>query len=465
MAHTPARILIAILSAFPCIAETWYVNAANQLGVQDGKSWASPFVTIQPAIDAAHKAGGGEVWVAAGLYGEPRSYREDGIETGALVVRDGISLYGGFAGHEERRAIRDFERAATVISGRATRGGSKAYHTVVMLGTSRLDGFIVRDGLANGDARRQRLGGGVYCVDGKPTIENCVIAENIAWDHGAGAYFENAEPQIARCTFRRDEVLTPRGKSGGGRNGGGIAFVQCKNAIVRSTLIENCVASDQGGGIQSNKSTVVVIDTSFVRNRAINLAGGAQFYAAAASLTDCTFVENTSGHWVGGLRFAAGAVGTVENCRFEKNIAALKCGALNCWRAGETSVTKSVFLGNRADSNDAGALLIEESTLTVRESTFKENSAPAGSAITVAGASVTLDKCSIEQNANSAFAIHAEKDVLTLTNSRVNSARTNLLWLFWSSQPVATLAQAHRHFPHWKNNIDLASPSPTGVMP
>lgn len=334
-----------------------------------------------------------------------------------------------------------------------------------MLGTSRLDGFVVRDGLANGDGRRQRLGGGIYCVDGKPTIENCIVAENIAWDHGAGAYFENAEPQIARCTFRRDEVLTPRGKSGGGRNGGGVAFVKCKNAIVRSTLIENCIVSDQSGGIHSSHSTVVVIDTSFVRNRAINLAGAAQFYAGAASLTDCRFEENTSDRWVGGLRVAAGAVGTVENCHFEKNSAVLKGGAFNCWRAGESTVTKCIFIGNRADSNDAGAMLIEESTLKVRESTFKENSAPAGSAVTVAGAHVSLEKCSIERNANSAFAIHTEKDVLTLTDSRVDAARSNLVWLFHSSQPVATLAQAHRHFPQWKNNIDLASPSPTGVMP
>ena len=255
-------------------------------------------------------------------------------------------------------------------------------------------------------------------------------------------------------------MLTPRGKSGGGRNGGGIAFVKCKNAIVRSTLIENCNASDQGGGIQSSHSTVVVIDTSFVRNRAINLAGGAQFYAAAATLTDCTFVENTCDRWVGGLRFAAGAVGTVENCRFERNTAVLRGGAFNCWKAGESTLTKSIFIGNRADSNDAGALLIEDSTLTVRESSFEENSAPAGSAVTISGSNVSLQKCKIERNANSAFAIHSEKDVLTLTDSRLYSVRSNLVWLFWRSQPVTTLAQAQRHFPHWKNNIDLAAPAP-----
>lgn len=115
MARMSVRILSAILYALPCLADTWYVHSGNLGGVQDGKAWTSAFATIQPAIDAAHKAGGGEVWVATGLYGEPRSYREDGIETGALVVRDGVSLYGGFAGYEERRAIRVISRSSQAL--------------------------------------------------------------------------------------------------------------------------------------------------------------------------------------------------------------------------------------------------------------------------------------------------------------------------------------------------------------
>ena len=50
----------------------WYVDKGNSTGNEDGTSWATAFTTIQPAIDAAFADGGGEVWVAEGVYDEQR---------------------------------------------------------------------------------------------------------------------------------------------------------------------------------------------------------------------------------------------------------------------------------------------------------------------------------------------------------------------------------------------------------
>ena len=57
-------VLAAVLFALNAHAAVWYVDIDNSSGTEDGTSWATAFPTIQPALDAAGTAGGGDVWVA-----------------------------------------------------------------------------------------------------------------------------------------------------------------------------------------------------------------------------------------------------------------------------------------------------------------------------------------------------------------------------------------------------------------
>ena len=72
--------------------EVWRVDIDNASGVEDGLSWATAFRDIQVAVNTAAAAGGGQVWVAEGRY----------THSGAHVVeiKNGVDLYGGFAGGE-----------------------------------------------------------------------------------------------------------------------------------------------------------------------------------------------------------------------------------------------------------------------------------------------------------------------------------------------------------------------------
>ena len=69
---------------------------------QNGLSWVTAFSDLQPAIDALYHAGGGELWVAAGVYNEVRETYPHGNEgdsswnTGSVILRSGVHLYGGF---------------------------------------------------------------------------------------------------------------------------------------------------------------------------------------------------------------------------------------------------------------------------------------------------------------------------------------------------------------------------------
>ena len=117
-------------------ASVWYVDIGNISGTEDGTSWATAFTTIQLAIDAAEADQGGEVWVAEGTYDEARtSPNADGSneDTGSVVLKSGVDVYGGFAGGETVRIERNWETNVTILDGSASRnsGPLPAYHVVV----------------------------------------------------------------------------------------------------------------------------------------------------------------------------------------------------------------------------------------------------------------------------------------------------------------------------------------------
>jgi len=79
-------------------AQVIYVNA-SALGGGNGSSWGSAFQSVQAAVNAA--SAGDEIWVAAG------TYHETAVSNTHILLKDGVSLYGGFAGNESTRDQRN----------------------------------------------------------------------------------------------------------------------------------------------------------------------------------------------------------------------------------------------------------------------------------------------------------------------------------------------------------------------
>ena len=142
------------------VAVAWYVDIDNVSGMEDGTSWARAFTTIQPAIDAASGSGGGEVWVAEGVYGEARSalVGYSSTDRGALFVRARTSLFGGFSGVENELDERDVSLHVTVIDGATSLNGEPALQVVYLQDSAVIDGFTVTGGVARGNLSR---GGGI----------------------------------------------------------------------------------------------------------------------------------------------------------------------------------------------------------------------------------------------------------------------------------------------------------------
>ena len=108
----------------------------------NGGSWPSAKLTVDNAMAAAST--GDEIWVAAGVYHE------------RLIARNGVAMYGGFAGTETDRNQRDYRIRATILDG--DRGGTVVSFEIPLGGNdTRIDGFTVRNGSGN-------QGGGLVCV-------------------------------------------------------------------------------------------------------------------------------------------------------------------------------------------------------------------------------------------------------------------------------------------------------------
>ena len=108
-------------------------------------------------------ASGDELWVKAGTY-KPTTGSD---RSATFQLKNGVSVYGGFAGAETTRDQRNWTANVTILSGDIGTSGNTSdnvYHVVtgsVTDNTALLDGFTVTGGNANG-SNPDDQGGGMY---------------------------------------------------------------------------------------------------------------------------------------------------------------------------------------------------------------------------------------------------------------------------------------------------------------
>jgi len=356
--------------------EVIHIRYVKEGGTGDGTSWANASGDLQAMINTT--SAGDTIFVAAGIYKPNRRANATGTITlnnrnNAFVLRNGVKIYGGFAGTEALLSERildtdnpsilsgDFNNNDAVTgSGETlsiTGNTENAYHVVVgsgNLNTAVLDGFTITGGNANsnsititvnGNTIYGEDGGGIFLTTASSaTIANCIFSRNSA-SYGAGMIVYNSSPLIDNVTFYHN-------RSGSGAGGMYLysASPKISNATFRanrgnaitnsgsSTTITNSYITDNftagnGGAIYSFGSSSLSVTNSIIAGNTAegySSSGGIDNSGNSLTTVNCTFYNNTntSTNSGGGISNYSGTT-TVRNCIFWNNTGADNVGATN----------------------------------------------------------------------------------------------------------------------------------------
>lgn len=281
-----------------------------------------------------------------------------------FVMKEGVNIYGGFAGTETDLASRDYEINITVLSGDIGTEDStdNSYHVLFGATNAILDGFVIEDGYADGDFYHSR-GGGLLCYNSaSPTINNCTFQYNSAVEGGAVAAYSNAAPTIFNCSFVENSAEV----------GGAILFRTGPDneengaKVIDSSLSDN-TALDRGGAVYIDYGAWPTFDNCLLSGNVSSGNGGAvyvdnnssQLSSIEASFVSCEFTENSSSLRGGGIAVYEGTL-FLENSSVSGNSAETGGGGIALDYMGSyvniansSTVTDNASTAGESDIDDA----------------------------------------------------------------------------------------------------------------
>jgi hypothetical protein len=321
-------------------------------------SWTNA-CTLSYALSRA--TSGNEIWVKAGVH-YPGSNRTD-----TFTLKNGVALYGGFAGTENRRDERNWRANLTILSGDIDQNdtntddnfiaetwndiqGSNAYHVVTGSGTDStavLDGFIITAGQAGSEGYPDCYGGGMINIAGSPTLRYLRFQGNYAAKLGGGMYNgDSSQPALTGVDFISNFAVM---------GGGGMANDRSSPVLEEVNFTANRASYPgypaTGGGMYNISASPILERVTFRANVAVGLGGGMFNDASAPSLTNVLFDGNqaTSG---GGMYNQNSSSPLLLNVTFSGNRAENDGGGM--YNGSSSPTLRHVILwGNHASGNGA----------------------------------------------------------------------------------------------------------------
>ncbi|HET7713285.1 MAG TPA: cadherin, partial [Patescibacteria group bacterium] len=308
-------------------------------GTNDGSSWEDAYIDLQSALAAA--SSGDEIWVAAGTY-KPTAGTDRTI---SFVLKNGVAVYGGFAGTETANTQRNYVTNVTVLNadiGVENDNSDNSYHVVVGSNTDNsaiLDGFTVRGGNADHDSylSEQSKGGGMYNETGSPTLSNMIFKDNFATS-GGGIANRQSSPTLSNVTFTNNIAASL---------GGGMHNESSSSPVLTSVTLDGNSAPN-GGGMHNLESTPKLTGVIFLNNggTSYGAGGGMTNNHSAPILVSVTFSENSAGEGGGMYNYYGNP--TLTNVTFSGNIADSGGGMRN--ELSNPILTDVMFSANVASS-------------------------------------------------------------------------------------------------------------------
>ncbi len=306
-------------SSEPTVSPRIFYVTAN--GTGNGSSWQEATNDLQEAIDAAQA--GDEIWVAQGVYKAKKLISPSKKRSYAFILKEGVSIYGGFAGTEKSREERERQEGIgnqyiheTILSAddeipdvwKREKGagsnvreewtieGNKDNANHILYSKEHFEKETVFEGLtlkgSNANVYNVYCGGGALYASGHIELLNCTLAEHYAytsiesmdtWKYYGGAVTllkGQGKATISNCMFTKCMVSMPNGTAAG-------AGVYIEEGKIENAIFEDCIALDQGGAIYAIRSLVkkCVLGNNYA-------SSGGAIYAKYCKLENNTLYSN-----------------------------------------------------------------------------------------------------------------------------------------------------------------------------
>jgi hypothetical protein len=324
---------------------------------------------------------------------------------------------GGLVAVSGNHAVGDFSVAAgvnvsisglTIADGKATvlgnlvLGGGTLGGGIYNLGTLTISGCTLTDNSAT------QRGGGIYS-SGTLTVSNCTFTDNTAsgsiYCGGGGIYNDLATLTVSNSTFTNNSTTALAQSQAGG--------------IFDAQTVSDCIFSGNSatfGGAIADAGTLS--NCTFSNNHASSSGGAVQ---GAEAITTCTFSDNSSGGDGGAVVGAA----TIVSSTFVGNSAATAGGAVNA--SGSLAISGSTFTDNRASTGGAVSSggVISGSSLAINNSAFTGNTASGFGGAIFNGPDFSFDSIPLATASNCTFAGNTALDGGGIFNTDATLALSN----------------------------------------
>jgi predicted outer membrane repeat protein len=241
-----------------CMATRYHVNVAAT-GEGTGLTWANAFTDLQEALSVV--VPGDEIWVAAGQY-RPTSGND---RTVSFVLRDGVDLYGGFAGTETSVEERDINANPTTLNGDIGQLGEVSDNSYAVLRGNNITFTQVVDGfrIINANGPSGQNGGGLRLTNalgGLVIVRNCTFFSNRTTTYGGAIYLAASNLTAENCVFQSNESGSGGAILNGNNNGG------YSNLVLRDCEFKGNTANIGACLDNTVRYETLVIDRCFFTN-------------------------------------------------------------------------------------------------------------------------------------------------------------------------------------------------------